>query len=89
VSEEPVVEMDGWLARAADRLAAGAGVPRERLELDEGAIALLLAAAGAAAHESGRRTNAPLYCFLLGVCASSGADLDALQRALENGERRE
>ena len=87
MSEQPIVEMDGWLAQAADRLAGAAGVPRDRLDLDEEAIAFLLAAAGVAAHESGRRTNAPLYCFILGVCAGSGADLDAVRRTLEDERR--
>jgi hypothetical protein len=58
--------MDEWLERRADALSAGAGVPREELELSAQEIVVLLDVAGHAAHASGARTNAPLLCYLLG-----------------------
>lgn len=64
--------MDAWLRDAADTLAREAGVPRERLELDEEAERTLLDAARIAAHDSGERTNAPLLCYLLGLAAANG-----------------
>lgn len=50
--------MNEWLAARA--LALGVDEPTA----DE--AALLLSLAGDAAHESGRRTNAPILCYLLG-----------------------
>ena len=73
--------MDAWLREAADALAREAGVPRARLELDDEAVRTLLEAARIAAHESGRRTNAPLLCYLLGLAAGAD-DLDRLVDAV-------
>lgn len=58
--------MHEWLTRAADALAADAGVPRDALELSPAQIETLLDLAGHAAHDSGARTNAPLLCYLVG-----------------------
>ena len=74
--------VDAWLSDAADALAAEAGVPRERLELDAAAVAILLEAARVAAHESGERTNAPLLCYLMGLSAAAGGELDGLAEAV-------
>ena len=74
--------MDAWLSDAADSLAREAGVPRERLELDDGAVATLLDVARIAAHDSGERTNAPLVCYLLGLSSGDPAGLDRLADAV-------
>jgi hypothetical protein len=67
--------MHEWLERQADALAAGAGVPREELELAPHEIEVLLDVSGHAAHASGARTNAPLLCYLLGRArGSTGLD---------------
>jgi hypothetical protein len=65
----------------ADSLAATSGVPAAELELDDEAAVTLLDLAAVAAHESGRRTNAPLLCYLLGK-AERGIGLDALAAAV-------
>jgi hypothetical protein len=69
--------VDEWLARQADALAAGTGVSREALELEDSDVHTLLDLAKLAAHEGGERTNAPLLCYLLGIARGS-ADLDEL-----------
>jgi hypothetical protein len=69
---------DSWLAAAADRLAREAGVARADLELDDETVTWLLDLARAAAHESGARTNAPLLCYLAGICVGRGADRAAI-----------
>jgi hypothetical protein len=66
--------MDAWLTEAADALARRTGVPRAELEVDEATILALLALARDAAHESGARTNAPLLCYLAGICVGRGAN---------------
>ena len=73
--------MDAWLADAADALARRAGIPRERLDLDEETVRTLLDFARVAARESGERTNAPLLCYLVGR-AQNGASLDELAEAV-------
>jgi hypothetical protein len=74
--------VDAWLRDVADTLAREAGVPRERLELDSGAVRTLLDVARVAAHASGERTNAPLVCYLLGVAAAGPRSLDELADAV-------
>jgi uncharacterized protein DUF6457 len=61
-----------WLRRAANNLALGAGVHPEELHLTRAEVDLLLDLAGCAARESGARTNAPLYCYLLGRASALG-----------------
>ena len=73
--------MDAWLADARDALAEATGVPRERLELSDDDVAVLLDLARIAAHESGERTNAPLLCYLVGR-AQGDADLGDLADAV-------
>ena len=73
--------MDQWLADARNALAQASGVPADRLELDDDAVAALLELARVAAHESGERTNAPLLCYLVGR-AQNGASLDDLAEAV-------
>jgi Domain of unknown function (DUF6457) len=73
--------VDAWLADARDALAAAAGVPKERLDLSDDDVAVLLDLARIAAHESGERTNAPLLCYLVGR-AEDGASLDELADAV-------
>jgi hypothetical protein len=82
VNEPAVLEPDPWLGRAADRLAEEAELPRSDLDLREEHIATILDAAAVAAHASGRRTNAPLLCFLLGVCVGRGSELEPLRDAI-------
>ena len=73
--------MNAWLADARDALAEAAGVPRERLDLSDDDVAVLLDLARIAAHESGERTNAPLLCYLVGR-AQGDADLGDLAAAV-------
>jgi hypothetical protein len=73
--------VDAWLADARDALAEAAGVPRERLDLSDDDVAVLLDLARIAAHESGERTNAPLLCYLVGR-AQGDADLGELAAAV-------
>ena len=73
--------MDAWLADARDALAEATGLPRERLDLSDDDVAVLLDLARIAAHESGERTNAPLLCYLVGR-AQGDADLGDLADAV-------
>jgi hypothetical protein len=73
--------MDAWLRDARDALAGAAGMPPERLELDDHDTRTLLDLARIAAHDSGERTNAPLLCYLVGL-ARGGAELDELADAV-------
>ena len=73
--------MDAWLADARDALAEATGLPRERLDLSDDDVAVLLDLARIAAHESGERTNAPLLCYLVGR-AERGVALDELADAV-------
>ena len=73
--------VDAWLADARDALAEATGLPRERLDLSGGDVAVLLDLARIAAHESGERTNAPLLCYLVGR-AQGDADLGELADAV-------
>jgi hypothetical protein len=73
--------VDAWLADARDALAEATGLPRERLDLSNDDVAVLLDLARIAAHESGERTNAPLLCYLVGR-AQGDADLGELADAV-------
>lgn len=61
--------MNPWLSDARDRLADAAGISAEELELSPDMEATLLDLARIAAHESGERTTAPLFCYLAGRIA--------------------
>jgi Domain of unknown function (DUF6457) len=74
--------MDAWLTDARDALAEAAGVPREKLELDDDEVSTLLELARIAAHDSGERTNAPLLCYLVGRVRGD-ADLETLADAVK------
>jgi hypothetical protein len=72
--------VDDWLQEEAQELAARAGIEPGKLTLSDDEIENLLTAAGRAAHDSGARTNAPLYCYLLGrASALSGIEAAHLQ----------
>lgn len=73
--------MNEWLTATADALAAETGVGRERLQLSDQEAATLLDIARVAAHDGGERTNAPLLCYLVGLCvANSPASLDQVAK---------
>ena len=74
--------MDAWLTSARDAVASAAGIPHDRLEVDEQAQEHLLDLARIAAHTSGDRTNAPLLSYLVGVAVANGGDLDAIAAAV-------
>lgn len=76
--------MDPWLSDARDALAAAAGVPPEELELADDDATTLLDLARIAAHESGKRTNAPLLCYLVGRARRGGTDVDTLADAVRS-----
>jgi hypothetical protein len=72
--------VDAWLQQAAKRLARRAHIAADQLQISDEEIESLLEDAGHAPHESGSRTNAPLYCYLLGKASSlSGIDVARLQ----------
>jgi hypothetical protein len=52
--------------------------PTERILLDLARIA---------AHDSGRRTNAPLLCYLVGLARARGAGVEELAGAVVDAER--
>jgi hypothetical protein len=70
--------VNDWLAKHADALAEGTGIDRGAFELSPEEIDTLLELAAVAAHESGARTNAPLFCYLLGRARVGAASLDEL-----------
>jgi len=70
--------VNDWLSTRADALADATGLDRNAFELSPEEVDLLLALAGDAAHESGKRTNAPLLCYLLGRARAGAASLDEL-----------
>jgi len=77
-----MTSMDAWLDDARRALAVEAGIDAAGLALSEAEEAQLLDLARIAAHESGERTNAPLLCYLVGLAARSGAELDRLADAV-------
>ena len=72
--------MSDWLTDAGETLARVSGVPPESLGLDDSTRATLLELARLAAHESGDRRNAPLFCYLAGI-ATRTTDLEAIATA--------
>jgi len=75
--------VDTWLAQARDALAAETGVDRAELELSEADADTLLDLARIAAHVSGKRTDAPLLCYLVGR-AQGAHTLDQLAKAVRS-----
>jgi hypothetical protein len=69
--------VDTWLTQARDALAQASGVAATELEPSPEDETVLLDLARIAAHDSGERTNAPLFCYLVGR-AERGASLDDL-----------
>ena len=76
--------MNEWLAERADALAAATGIDRDALELSPEEIDQLLDLAAVAAHESGARTNAPLFCYLLGRARPGAASLGELDQIVRS-----
>ena len=74
--------MDAWLRTARDSVADAAGAERGSLDLTDEDAATLLELARIAAHDSGKRTNAPLLCYLVGQATAGGASLDTLVDAV-------
>jgi len=74
--------MDGWLTAARDAVAGAAGVDPTSLDLMDADEATILELARIAAHESGKRTNAPLLCYLVGQATAGGAGLETLADAV-------
>ena len=78
--------VDAWLRSARDAIAGSSGVPADELELTAEATRILLDLARVAAHDSGKRTNAPLLCYLIGLAAGrSGAGVGVLGDAVTRG----
>jgi hypothetical protein len=73
------------MRQVRDALADAAKIPAADLELTSGAISTLLDLAAIAAHESGKRTNAPLLCYLVGK-AELGTDLETLATAIRQSQ---
>jgi hypothetical protein len=80
-----VPAVDEWLRSSRDAIAAAGDIPAGELELSAADQRTLLDVARVAAHSSGERTNAPLVCYLLGLAAARGVDLDTLARAVTSG----
>jgi hypothetical protein len=85
VTESP--SMDDWLSHVRDALAEASGVPASELEVDGPTERILLDLARIAAHDSGRRTNAPLLCYLVGLARARGAGVEELAGAVVDAER--
>jgi len=73
--------MREWLHDAADRIAERTGDQRDLYDIADGDVDRLLALAGAAAHMSGDRTNAPLATFLTGVALGRHPELNVEELA--------
>jgi Domain of unknown function (DUF6457) len=76
--------MNQWLSAQAELLATQSGVDRASLELSPQDIETMLDLAGRAARESGERTNAPLFCYLLGLARANGASLEELDELVRS-----
>jgi hypothetical protein len=78
-----------WLTDVTLEIARATGIDPADLLVDEIATETLLDLAGAAAHSSGERTNAPLLCHVLGRAVARGASLDECARVVRAaaGER--
>jgi hypothetical protein len=78
-----------WLTQTTLQIAAHTGLDPADLLVDAEASESLLDLAGAAAHATGERTNAPLLCFVLGSAVARGASLAACAEVVREaaGER--
>jgi hypothetical protein len=74
--------VDGWLTTARDAVADAAEIDPASLDLSAANEATILDLARIAAHESGKRTNAPLLCYLVGRATAGGASLDEVANAV-------
>jgi hypothetical protein len=74
--------MDEWLTEARDAVAEAAGIDQGSLELSPAEEQTILELARIAAHDSGKRTNAPLLCYLVGQATAGGASLDDVADAV-------
>ena len=73
--------MDSWLTAARDAVADAAGIDPASLDLSAADEATILDLARIAAHDSGKRTNAPLLCYLVGR-ATADASLEEVADAV-------
>jgi hypothetical protein len=76
--------MNQWLAAEAEFISERTGIDRAYLELSQDEVDAILDLAALAAHESGERTNAPLFCYLLGLARKNGATLEELQELVRS-----
>ena len=76
--------MNDWLSKQADALARASGIERSAFDLADVDADRLLDLAAHAAHDSDLRTNAPLFCYLLGVARGGGVSLDELDQAVRS-----
>jgi Domain of unknown function (DUF6457) len=74
--------VDSWLTAARDAVADAAGIDPASLDLSAADEATILDLARIAAHDSGKRTNAPLLCYLVGQATAGGASLDEVAAAV-------
>ncbi|MHB1509760.1 MAG: DUF6457 domain-containing protein [Acidimicrobiales bacterium] len=76
----------GWLDEARQRLAYAAGEASSVYDLSPAQAEALLNLAGAAAHESGDRKNAPLVAYLVGLAKgrNSSRSFDELVRSIRD-----
>jgi Domain of unknown function (DUF6457) len=77
--------VDEWMSQVRDALAEAANIPASDLELASADVATLLDLAAVAAHESDKRTNAPLLCYLVGK-AERTTDLATLAAAVRRAQ---
>jgi hypothetical protein len=73
-----------WLMETTLQLARATGLDPAELMIDAKAAETLLSLAGAAAHATGERTNAPLLCHVLGRAVGRGATLDDCARVVRD-----
>lgn len=71
-----------WLEHLCQQLAAVSGQDPASLLVTPDQMQELLDLAGAAAHSSGNRTNAPLLCYVLGLAVGRGAVFSQLVEAV-------
>jgi hypothetical protein len=74
-----------WLHDLTIRLAADAGTDAAPLALDPATTRRLLQIARIAAHTSGDRINAPLLCYVLGMLAAQGYDVERAAALIGEG----